>query len=89
MTDALSSSLSSLWTVTADIAGPSAATVSGLVNMGAQTGSTLTAVLTPRIPGHFGWTASFLTASTLCALGAVTWFLVDPERVLLPEKGAP
>jgi dipeptide/tripeptide permease len=55
--------------------------------MGAQTGSTLTAVLTPRIPGHFGWTASFLTASTLCALGAVTWFLVDPERVLLPEKG--
>ncbi len=77
---------SSFWTVTADIAGSSAGTVSGLVNMGAQTGSILTAVLTPRIASHFGWTASFLTASTLCALGAVTWFLVDPERVLVPEK---
>jgi MFS transporter, ACS family, glucarate transporter len=77
---------SSFWTVTADIAGPSAGTVSGLVNMGAQTGSILTAVLTPHIASHFGWTASFLTASTLCALGAVTWFLVDPERVLVPEK---
>ena len=80
---------SSFWTVTADIAGPSAGTVSGLVNMGAQTGSILTAVLTPRIAGHFGWTASFLTASILCALGAATWFLVDPERVLLPEKSQP
>jgi len=77
---------SSFWTVTADIAGPSAGTVSGLVNMGAQTGSIVTAVLTPRIAGHFGWTASFLTASILCALGATMWFLVDPERVLVVEK---
>jgi MFS transporter, ACS family, glucarate transporter len=76
---------SSFWTVTADIAGPSAGTVSGLVNMGAQTGSILTAVLTPRSAGHFGWTASFLAASILCALGAALWFLVDPERVLVVE----
>jgi len=77
---------SSFWTVTADIAGPSAGTVSGLVNMGAQTGSIITALLTPRIADHFGWAASFLAASTLCALGAAMWFLVDPERVLVAER---
>jgi ACS family glucarate transporter-like MFS transporter len=75
---------SSFWTVTADIAGPYAGTVSGLVNMGAQTGSILTAVLTPHIASRFGWTASFLTASTLCVMGAAIWLLVDPERVLVP-----
>lgn len=74
---------SSFWAVTADIAGPSAGTVSGLMNMGAQTGGALTASLTPLIAAHFGWAASFLTASTLCALGAATWFLVDPEQVLV------
>jgi len=77
---------SSFWTVTADIAGPSAGTVSGLVNMGAQTGSIITALLSPRIADHFGWTASFLAASALCALGAAMWFLVDPERVLVAER---
>jgi ACS family glucarate transporter-like MFS transporter len=77
---------SSFWAVTADIAGPSAGTVSGLMNMGAQAGSTLTASLTPLIGAHLGWTASFLTASTLCALGAATWLLVDPERVLDRSK---
>ena len=77
---------SSFWTVTADIAGPSAGTVSGLVNMGAQTGSIITALLSPRIAEHFGWTASFLAASALCALGAAMWFLVDPERVLVAER---
>jgi ACS family glucarate transporter-like MFS transporter len=73
---------SSFWAVTADIAGPSAGTVSGLVNMGAQTGGALTASLTPLIAARFGWTASFLAASALCALGAATWFLVDPEQII-------
>ena len=76
---------SSFWAVTADIAGSSAGTVSGLMNMGAQTGGALTASLTPLIAAHFGWAASFLTAATLCALGAAAWALVDPERVLNSE----
>ncbi len=79
---------SSFWAVTADIAGPSAGTVSGLMNMGAQTGGALTASLTPLIAAHFGWTASFLTASTLCALGAAMWLLVDPEKVLLHQAAS-
>ncbi len=82
---ALYLSQSSFWALTADIAGASAGAVSGLMNMGAQTGGALTASLTPLIAAHFGWTASFATASTLCALGAAAWLLVDPNRLLAHE----
>ncbi len=80
---ALYLSQSSFWALTADIAGPSAGTVSGLMNMGGQIGGALTASLTPVIAMHFGWAASFLTAAVLCAFGAFLWLLVDPNRVLV------
>jgi MFS transporter, ACS family, glucarate transporter len=79
---ALYLSQSSFWALTADIAGSSAGTVSGLMNMGGQAGGALTASLTPVIAMHFGWAASFLTAAGLCAMGAAAWLLVDPNRVL-------
>src|SRR5262249_31179869 len=50
---------SSFWSVTADIAGDSAGSVSGFMNMGAQIGGTVTAQFTPWIALKFGWTASF------------------------------
>jgi ACS family glucarate transporter-like MFS transporter len=73
---------SSFWSVTASIAGASSGSVSGFMNMGAQFGGALTASLTPWIAQRFGWTASFLFAAVLCALGALAWLAVDPERVL-------
>ena len=73
---------SSFWALTADIAGPSAGTVSGLMNMAGQIGGAVTALLTPVIARRFGWAASFLTAAALCALGAAAWLVVDPNRVL-------
>jgi ACS family glucarate transporter-like MFS transporter len=79
---ALYLSQSSFWSVTADIGGPSAGLVSGLMNMGGQLGGALTASLTPILANHFGWTASFLTAAGLCAAGSLVWVLVDPEAVL-------
>jgi ACS family glucarate transporter-like MFS transporter len=79
---ALYLSQSSFWSVTADMAGPSSGSVSGFMNMGAQLGGALTASLTPAIAGRFGWTASFLVAAALCALGAMAWLLVDPARTL-------
>lgn len=84
---ALYLSQSSFWTLTADIAGKSAGTVSGLMNMGAQCGSALTASLTPVIANHFGWSASFMAAAAMCALGGLLWLLVDPDRVLVREEG--
>ena len=76
---------SSFWSVSADVAGPWAGTVSGLMNMGAQTGGAITATLTPAIAAHFGWTASFLTAASLCAAGSLLWLIVDPNRKLAVE----
>jgi MFS transporter, ACS family, glucarate transporter len=73
---------SSFWSVTADLAGASSGSVSGFMNMGAQTGGWLTAWLTPLIAKHFGWTASFLMAAALCLTGALAWTFVDPTRTL-------
>jgi ACS family glucarate transporter-like MFS transporter len=79
---ALYLSQSTFWSVTADIAGESAGAVSGVMNMGAQIGSTVTATLTPIIAAHFGWEASFGVAAALCATGALAWLWVDPTRKL-------
>jgi MFS transporter, ACS family, glucarate transporter len=79
---ALYLSQSSFWSVTADIAGPSAGSVSGFMNMGNQIGAALTASLTPWIAVRFGWTTSFLVAAGLCLVGALSWLVVDPSRQL-------
>jgi MFS transporter, ACS family, glucarate transporter len=73
---------SSFWSVTADIGGKSSGAVSGFMNMGAQAGGASTAILTPLIAEHYGWTASFLVAAALCVLGALAWLFVDPTRRL-------
>ena len=73
---------SSFWSVTAGLAGSSSGSVSGFMNMGAQLGGMLTASLTPVIAARFGWTASFLVAAGLCAVGAVLWIAVDPQNCL-------
>jgi MFS transporter, ACS family, glucarate transporter len=80
---ALYLSQSSFWSVTADIAGASAGSVSGFMNMGNQVGAALTASLTPWIAVRFGWATSFLVAAGLCLVGAVSWLVVDPSRQLV------
>jgi len=76
---------SSFWSVTADMGGHSAGSVSGVMNMGCQIGGTITASLTPYIAERFGWTPSFLVAAALCACGSLAWLAVDPERKLVPS----
>ncbi len=72
---------SSFWSVSADIGGKSAGSLSGVMNMGAQLGGALTASLTPAIAARFGWNASFLVAAGLAGAGAVVWVVVDEGRV--------
>lgn len=79
---ALYLSQSSFWSVTADIAGKSAGSVSGFMNAGNQFGAMITASLTPWIASHFGWTTAFLVAAALCLCGALIWLLVDPRKQL-------
>jgi len=79
---ALYLSQSSYWSVTADIAGSRAGSTSGFMNMGAQLGGGVTAVLTPVIAVHLGWTYPFIFAAVLSALGALAWLAADPSRTL-------
>jgi len=76
---------SSYWAVTADIAGGSAGSVSGFMNMGGQTGGWMTAWLTPVIAGSLGWKASFLAPAILCGLGAICWVMVNPDSRIETE----
>jgi ACS family glucarate transporter-like MFS transporter len=79
---ALYLSQSSFWSLTADIAGGSAGSVSGFMNMGNQIGGVVTGSLTPWIAARYNWTAPFLVAAALCLLGAVSWLAVDPLHTL-------
>ena len=78
---ALYLSQSSFWSVSADIGGEAAGTVSGVMNMGGQFGGALTASLTPAIANRLGWNASFLTAAAFCAAGSLVWLLVKPPAI--------
>jgi MFS transporter, ACS family, glucarate transporter len=80
---ALYISQSSYWSVTAGLAGRSAGTVSGVMNMFGQFGGVVTSSLTPWVAVHYGWTPSFLLAAGLAVCGSLAWLLVDPERELV------
>jgi ACS family glucarate transporter-like MFS transporter len=80
---------SSFWSVTAGLAGSSSGSVSGFMNMGAQIGGIVTALLTPFIGRRFGWTASFLVAAALCLFGAAAWMIVDPEHAIQTSEHMP
>ncbi|MDB6082144.1 MAG: major facilitator superfamily 1 [Gammaproteobacteria bacterium] len=77
---------SAFWAISADIGGPSAGLVSGIMNMGCQLGGVVTAALTPVIANSFGWTASFAAAALVCLVGAVAWIFVDPFHALAPRS---
>ena len=77
---ALYLSQSSYWSVTSEMAGTSAGSVSGVMNMGAQIGGAVTAYLTPLIAKHFGWEMPFFVAAGLCSIGALLWLVVDIDR---------
>lgn len=83
---ALYLSQSSFWSVTADIAGRTAGSVSGFMNMGGQIGGAVTGSLTPWIAARYGWTASFLVAAALCLLGAASWIVVNPLKTLAESR---
>ena len=79
---ALYISQSSFWSVSVDIAGPSSAVFSSMVNMGGQIGGAATASLTPWIAQRYGWTTSFALAAALAILSALCWVTVHPETPL-------
>lgn len=79
---ALYLSQSAYWSVSADVGGNSAGSVSGVMNMGNQIGGVVTASLTPALAGAFGWSSSFLAAAGIALLGGIAWLFVDPDERL-------
>jgi ACS family glucarate transporter-like MFS transporter len=79
---------SSFFSVTADFAGTFAGVVAGAMNMCCQVGGAVTASLTPLIAAHFGWEASFLTATALAVCGSLAWLVVDPRDRLKQTASA-
>jgi MFS transporter, ACS family, glucarate transporter len=75
---------SAYWALSADLGGTSAGVVSGVMNLGSQTGGIVTASLTPVIANAFGWTASFAVAAVICLIGAALWLAIDPHHTLKP-----
>lgn len=73
---------SAYWTLSADLGRESAGSVSGVMNMACQLGGVAVAQLTPLFAASLGWTGSFLIASVVALLGAVTWFFIDPKAVI-------
>jgi len=79
---ALYFSSSAFWTLSADMGGASAGSVSGVMNMGNQIAGMITASLTPLIADHYGWTSSFVFAALICLGGGIVWLFIDPEQSL-------
>jgi ACS family glucarate transporter-like MFS transporter len=77
---ALYLSQSSFWSVSSDIGGNAAGSVSGFMNMGCQLGGAISSSLTPAIAEKFGWTSSFAVAALLILAGSAAWLLVDRKR---------
>ncbi len=88
---ALYLSQSSFWSVTADLAGRSAGSVSGVMNMGNQLAGATTATVFPLLAREFGWGVPFIVAAGLSLVGACAWLAVDPRRQMVcrpAESGA-
>jgi MFS transporter, ACS family, glucarate transporter len=83
---ALYLSQSAFWSVTSDIAGKSAGSVSGVMNMGNQMGGVITASLTPFLAKQFGWGVPFFVAAAVSVIGALAWLAVDPGKSLAVEE---
>jgi ACS family glucarate transporter-like MFS transporter len=75
---------SSFWSVSADVGGNSAGSVSGVMNMGCQLGGAISSTLTAIIAAKLGWTASFLVAAVLTFAGGAAWLLIYRREQNLP-----
>jgi ACS family glucarate transporter-like MFS transporter len=87
---ALYVSQSSFWSVSADIGGASAGSLSGVMNMGCQLAGAISSSLTPAIANRFGWTTSFFVAAALTLAGGLAWsFVYTRSRLHVPEATLP
>jgi ACS family glucarate transporter-like MFS transporter len=61
------------WVAGLEIGGNSRGTSAAIVNTGGNLGGMLAPVVTVYVAQQYGWSAGFLVASLVCALGAALW----------------
>ena len=75
-------SVGAYWASTSDLSQTHAGSLSGLMNMGANIGGTLSPTITPWIADQWGWPVSLATAALVALIGGILWLNVDPGKGL-------
>ncbi len=70
------------WSSTSDLSKTHAGSLSGLMNMGANTGGSLSPTITPWIAEQWGWPVSLLVGALIALLGGLLWLWIDPGKGL-------
>lgn len=75
-------SVGAYWSSTSDLSKSHAGSLSGLMNMGANVGGTISPTLTPWIAEQWGWPCSLSVAALIALAGGLMWLKIDPEKGL-------
>jgi MFS transporter, ACS family, glucarate transporter len=81
----LYAALSSYWATALDIVPSHSATVSGVVNTGANLGGVLSPTLTPWIAARYGWVTALCVAAVLGLVAAVLWAYIGTPTVEISQ----
>ncbi len=71
-------SVGAYWASTSDLSKSHAGALSGLMNMGANVGGSLSPTLTPWLANHYGWPAALTLAAAVAVLGGIMWLWIRP-----------
>ena len=74
------------WASTSDLSKTHAGSLSGLMNMGANIGGTLSPTVTPWIANQWGWPLSLGAAALIALIGGIIWLWIDPGKGLTEVK---
>lgn len=78
-------SVGAYWASTSDLSRSHAGSISGLMNMGANIGGTLSPTITPWLAGQWGWPLSLSVAALIAFVGGLLWMWIDPGKGLARE----
>lgn len=75
------------WAACIDLGGKFSGSVSGWMNCWGNLGGVAAPTLTAWIATNYGWQSAIITTAAFAIVGIVAWFLVRPERPLVPKTG--
>jgi ACS family glucarate transporter-like MFS transporter len=79
-------SVGAYWASTSDLSQTHAGSLSGLMNMGANIGGTLSPTITPWLADQWGWPLSLSVAALIAFAGGLLWLQIDPGKGLSHEQ---